>query len=86
VWHTSCHPIIIIGDIGDENCDDGMGGKENNMNDTKNFVDEKKILEILKRGNTAEVKETKNGITILEVCRKIRYKEDDEEEAVQPKK
>ncbi len=56
------------------------------MNDTKNFVDEKKILEILKRGNTAEVKETKNGITILEVCRKIRYKEDDEEEAVQPKK
>jgi hypothetical protein len=51
------------------------------MEDSKDFLDTEKIAEILKRGNTVEVKETKKGITILEVCRKIRYKEDDEEEA-----
>jgi hypothetical protein len=48
------------------------------MAENKNFLDEKKISEILKRGNTAEVKATKNGITILEVSRKIRYKENED--------
>jgi hypothetical protein len=48
------------------------------MENSKDFLDAEKISEILKRGNTVEVKETKQGITILEVSRKIRYKEDEE--------
>lgn len=52
------------------------------MENSKNFLDAEKISEILKRGNTVEVKETKKGITILEVSRKIRYKEDEDEEDV----
>lgn len=35
-------------------------------------VDVKIIEEILNRGNTAEVKKTKNGILILEVSKKIK--------------
>lgn len=34
-------------------------------------IDVKAIREILNRGNTAEVKENKNGIIILEVKKKI---------------
>lgn len=34
-------------------------------------IDIKAIEEILKRGNTAEVKENKNGVIILEVKKKI---------------
>jgi hypothetical protein len=49
------------------------------MSDKKNLIDTEKISEILEHGNTAEVKDTKNGITILEVARKIRYKEKDGE-------
>lgn len=45
------------------------------MSDQKMMLDTDKISEILRHGNTAEVKETKDGITILEVSRKIRYKE-----------
>jgi hypothetical protein len=45
------------------------------MDNIKNVIDVEKIAEILEHGNTAEVKNTKNGITILEVARKIRYKE-----------
>lgn len=35
-------------------------------------IDLRVIEEILKRGNTAEVKKTKNGILILEVSKKIK--------------
>jgi hypothetical protein len=42
-------------------------------------LDVKKVLEIVERGNTAEVKKTKNGITVLEVKRKIKYRENDEQ-------
>jgi hypothetical protein len=38
-------------------------------------LDTKKISEILSRGNTAEVKKTKDGIIILEVKRKIQSKD-----------
>jgi hypothetical protein len=38
-------------------------------------LDVAKISEIIGRGNTAEVKKTKGGVTILEVSRKIRYRE-----------
>jgi hypothetical protein len=43
-------------------------------------LDVAKISEIIGRGNTAEVKKTKSGVTILEVSRKIRYRgtEDDQ--------
>ncbi|MGN1177024.1 MAG: hypothetical protein ACI4S1_16390 [Roseburia sp.] len=34
-------------------------------------LDTKAIFDILKRGNTAEVKENKDGIIILEVKKKI---------------
>jgi hypothetical protein len=34
-----------------------------------------KIKEILSRGNTAEVKKVKEGIVVLEVHKKIRYTE-----------
>jgi hypothetical protein len=37
-------------------------------------LDVAKISEIIGRGNTAEVKKTKGGVTILEVSRKIRYR------------
>jgi hypothetical protein len=47
------------------------------MSDRKFIIDTEKISEILARGNTAEIKDTKNGVTILEVARKIRYKEKD---------
>jgi hypothetical protein len=40
----------------------------------------KEILEILKRGNTAEVKKAKDGIMILEVKKKIQYRGAGEEE------
>jgi hypothetical protein len=43
------------------------------------MVDDKKIEEIIGRGNTAEVKKTKKGVIILEVSRKIRYENNDEE-------
>jgi hypothetical protein len=43
------------------------------------MVDDKKIEEILARGNTAEVKKTKHGVIILEVSRKIRFEDDDED-------
>lgn len=33
-----------------------------------------KINEIVQRGNTAEVKTTKDGIIVLEVQRKIKYR------------
>jgi hypothetical protein len=48
------------------------------MNDHRDLLDTEKIFEILRRGNTAEIKETKDGVTILEVSRKIRYKESED--------
>jgi hypothetical protein len=48
---------------------------EQKMNNEKKQLDTEKISEILRHGNTAEIKETKDGITILEVSRKIRYRE-----------
>jgi hypothetical protein len=42
------------------------------------MLDTDKILEILERGNTAEVKKTKDGIIILEVKRKIKYRGEEE--------
>lgn len=36
----------------------------------------KAIREILKRGNTAEVKQRKDGIIVLEVNKKITYQGD----------
>jgi hypothetical protein len=47
------------------------------------MVDDKKIEEILGRGNTAEVKKTKKGVIILEVSRKIRYENNEEERNTQ---
>jgi hypothetical protein len=47
------------------------------------MVDDKKIEEIIGRGNTAEVKKTKKGVIILEVSRKIRYENNEEEEKPQ---
>jgi hypothetical protein len=43
------------------------------------MVNDKKIEEILDRGNTAEVKRTRDGVVILEVSRKIRYENKDDE-------
>jgi hypothetical protein len=43
------------------------------------MVNDKKIEEILDRGNTAEVKKTRDGVIILEVSRKIRYDENNDE-------
>jgi hypothetical protein len=65
-----------------QKCNDVMAERRMTMENSKNFLDAEKISEILKRGNTVEVKETKKGITILEVSRKIRYKEDEDEEDV----
>jgi hypothetical protein len=45
------------------------------------MLDVKKISEILGRGNTAEVKKTKDGIMILEVKRKIKYRGSTEEQS-----
>jgi hypothetical protein len=42
-------------------------------------LDTKKISEILARGNTAEVKKTKDGIIILEVRRKIQSKDSEDD-------
>jgi hypothetical protein len=42
-------------------------------------LDTKKISEILSRGNTAEVKKTKDGIIILEVKRKIQSRDTEDE-------
>ncbi len=42
-------------------------------------IDEAQIQEILENGNTAEVKKTKDGVMILEVKRKIRSNEHDED-------
>jgi hypothetical protein len=42
------------------------------------MFDVKKVLEIVERGNTAEIKKTKNGITVFEVKRKIKYRETDD--------
>jgi hypothetical protein len=44
------------------------------MSEYSKSVAEKQIADILERGNTAEVKKTKDGIMILVVSRKIRYK------------
>jgi hypothetical protein len=49
--------------------------------DEKKMVDDKKIEEIIGRGNTAEVKKTKKGVIILEVSRKIRYENKEENPA-----
>jgi hypothetical protein len=43
------------------------------------MLDDKKIEEILEHGNTAEVKKTKKGVIILEVSRKIRYEDDEDQ-------
>jgi hypothetical protein len=43
------------------------------------MLNNKKIEEILDHGNTAEVKKTRNGVIILEVSRKIRYENNDDE-------
>jgi hypothetical protein len=43
------------------------------------WIDVQKIQQILERGNTAEVKKTKNGIIILEVNRKIRFEDSEDE-------
>jgi hypothetical protein len=43
------------------------------------MFDVKKVLEIVERGNTAEIKKTKNGITVLEVKRTIKYRENGEQ-------
>jgi hypothetical protein len=42
------------------------------MNQQTKPIDTEKILEILKRGNTAEIMYTKHGLTIFEVVKKIR--------------
>ena len=44
------------------------------MNNEQDML--KKISEILRRGNTAEVKHRKNDIIVLEVQRKIVYEKD----------
>jgi hypothetical protein len=46
-------------------------------------LDTKKISEILSRGNTAEVKKTKDGIIILEVKRKIQSKDYEDDSSSQ---
>jgi hypothetical protein len=47
-------------------------------NEKEEKINENTIQEILNRGNTAEVKQTKRGIVILEVKRKIRYENNDD--------
>ena len=37
------------------------------------------ILEIVERGNTAEVKPTKDGVLVLEVKRKVAFRETETE-------
>ena len=44
------------------------------MNNEQDML--KKISEILRRGNTSEVKRRKNDIIVLEVQRKIVYEKD----------
>ena len=46
------------------------------MNDTKAVMDA--INEILKRGNDAQIQLNKGRIMVLEVRRRIKYKETDE--------
>jgi hypothetical protein len=53
------------------------------MQDKSEKLDMSKISEILDRGNTVEVKKTKDGLTILEVSRKIRYRGNDGDDAEQ---
>jgi hypothetical protein len=48
-------------------------------NEKKTKIDGETIEAILKRGNTAEVKQTKRGIVILEVKRKIRYENNEDQ-------
>jgi hypothetical protein len=47
-------------------------------------LDVAKISEIIGRGNTAEVKKTKGGVTILEVSRKIRYRGAEDAQSSRP--
>jgi hypothetical protein len=44
------------------------------------MINVKQIVEILDRGNTAEIKKTKDGIVLLEVKRKIQQRGMEDEE------